>query len=148
MAKVANDLIVSVRGTDVKSVKFNNALTLKAGERLDIQVTTNVAVKLNPSAPTNAVVLVKFDAKDKNGAVDFCLETITAVQSSTYVEDFEKYIRENYLNTIMLAVNEKVRSVSAIVGFNLGTPAIAFGLTQKDENVADNVISFDIDRKK
>ena len=148
MAKEAKDLVVSVRGTDIKSAKFNNALTLKAGERLDMQVTTNVAVKLNAAAPTNAVVLVKFDAKDKNGAVEFCIETITAVQSNTYVEDFEKYIRENYLNSIMLAVNEKVRSVSAIVGFNMGTPAVAFGEPQTSKDNTDNVISFDVDRKK
>lgn len=148
MAKEVKDLVVSVRGTDIKSTKFNNALTLKAGERLDMQVTTNVAVKLNAAAPTNAVVLVKFDAKDKNGAVEFCIETITAVQSNTYVEDFEKYIRENYLNSIMLAVNEKVRSVSAIVGFNLGTPAVSFGATAVAKTNGDNVISFDADRKK
>ena len=36
MAKEAKDLVVSVRGTDIKSAKFNNALTLKAGERLDV----------------------------------------------------------------------------------------------------------------
>jgi len=148
MAKEVKDLIVSVRGTDVKSTKFNNALTLKAGERLDMKVTTNVAIKVNTASPTNAVVLVKFDAKDKNGAVEFFIETITAVQSNTYVEDFEKYIRENYLNSIMLAVNEKVRSVSAIVGFNLGTPAVVFGSISKDKEAEDNVISFDVDRKK
>lgn len=143
MAKEEKDLIVSIRGTDIKSAKFNNALTLKAGERLDIQVTTNVAVKLNTAAPTNAVVLVKFDAKDKSGAVEFTVETITAVQSSTYVEDFEKYIREKYLSSIMLAVNEKVRAVSSIVGFNLGTPAVAFGTLPEVKPAGDNVISFD-----
>lgn len=148
MARDTKDLVISIRGTDVKSAKFNNALTLKAGERLDIQVTTNVAVKLNTAAPTNAVVLVKFDAKDKNGAVDFCLETITAVQSNTYVEDFEQYIRAHYLNNIMLAVNEKVRAVSAIVGFNMSTPAVAFGETNVGKDNTSNIISFDSDRKK
>ena len=142
-----SDAVISIRGTDVKNVSYNNNFTMKPGERMDIKVKTNVAVRLNTSAPTNAVVLVKFEAMDASGSISFNLETITAVQSSTYVDDFEGVIKREYLPTIMLAVNERVRSVTSIVGLNVNTPPISFGNTQKPAS-EDNIVSFDADRNK
>jgi len=130
-----SNVTVSIRPVDVKSVSYKNEFKAKPGEKINIQVKTNLAVKLNPASPTAAVVFVKFEASDPSVGIEFIIETITAVQSSTFVDDFEKLIKEEYMNTILLAANEKIRSVATNVGLNVSSPAITFG----DK---DNVVSF------
>lgn len=133
--KLGKDAVFSIRSTDVKSVTYNNDFKVRPGEKINIKVNTNLAVRMNPAQPTSAVVFVKFEASDEESGLSFQMETVTAVSSSTYVDDFEEVIKSDYINTIMLAVNEKIRAVSGMVGFNVTTPAINFG----DK---DNLIKF------
>lgn len=122
-----SNAVFTIRGTDIKGVSFKNDFKAKPGEKMNIQVKTNVAVKMNPAAPTNAVVLVKFDAADPEAGIELVVETITAIQTDTYVEDLEEVIKKEYINVVMLAVNERIKSVCANVGLNISAPAIVFG---------------------
>ena len=138
--KLGKDAIFSIRSTDVKSVSYKNDFKVRPGEKINIQVKTNMAVRMNPAQPTSAVVFVKFEAGDENAGIAFEMETVTAVSSSTYVDDFEEVIKNEYLNVIMLAVNERIRAVAGMVGFNVTTPGINFG----DK---DNLIAFAANNK-
>lgn len=142
-----SDAIITVRGTDVKDVKYRNNFTLKPGERMDFQVKTNVAVKTNVNAPTNAIVIVKFETTDKTGAIVFTIETMTAVQSSTFIEDFEGEIKAKYMNAIMMAINEKIRAIAAVIGLNVSIPAIAFGDLKKAAETDSNIVPFETEKK-
>ena len=122
-----SNAVFTIRGTDVKAVTYKNDFKAKPGEKMNIQVKTNVAVKMNPASPTNAVVLVKFDAADPDAGIELCVETITAINTDTYVEDVEEVIKKEYINVVMLAVNERIKSVCANVGLNIAAPAIVFG---------------------
>ena len=108
--KLGKDAVFSIRSTDVKSVTYNNDFKVRPGEKINIKVNTNLAVRMNPAQPTSAVVFVKFEASDEESGLSFQMETVTAVSSSTYVDDFEEVIKSDYINTIMLAVNEKIPS--------------------------------------
>ena len=130
-----SNVTVSIRPCDVKSVTFKNDFKAKPGEKVNIQVKTNVAIKLAPEHPNNAAVLVRFEAADPTTGIELTIETITALTSSTFVDDFEKLIKEEYLNVIALAANEKIRTVATIMGLNVQVPAINFGNK-------DNIIEF------
>lgn len=134
---MAENLVISIRPTDVKSCSYVNDFRVKPGERVDIQVKTNLAIKTNPAQPTNAVVFVKFEASDPNKGISLQIETITAVVASTFVDDFEAVIRDEYINMIMLAVNERIRSVASNVGFNITVPGVNFGASN------GSVVNFD-----
>ena len=141
-----SEAIISIRGTEVQKTSYKNTFAAKQGERMNIDVKTNVAVKQNLNSPTDAAVFVRFEATEKSGALAFVLETITTVKSSTYVDDFEGVIKKDYVPVIMLAVNEKIRAITSVIGLNINTPPIAFGGQSKSED-DENIISFD-GRKK
>lgn len=133
---MANNAVFSIRPTDIKGCSYRNDFKVRPGEKVNIQVKTNLAVKTNPAQPTSAVVLVKFEAADANAGIFFEVETITSITADTFVDDLEGVIREEYLNIIMLAVNERIRAVAGTVGFNISVPAVNFG--DKDNLVAFN----------
>ncbi|MCQ2521152.1 MAG: hypothetical protein MJ105_02140 [Lachnospiraceae bacterium] len=120
------NVAVTIRPTDVRSVVYENKFSGKPGEPMKIQVKNNAGVKLNPAQPTMAVVGVKFEAKDEADTIRFELETVTAVQVSTFVDNLDDMIKENYMSTIMMAVNEKIRTVASMVGMNIAIPPIKF----------------------
>lgn len=131
------DVAVTIRPTDIRSMVYENKFSGKPGEAMKIQVKNNVGVKLNPAQPTVAVVGVKFEAKDEAGTINFILETVTAVQVSTFVDNLDDMIKENYLPTIMMAVNEKIRFAASMVGMNIAIPPIKF--EKKGEGLADDI---------
>ena len=47
---------VSIHPTEIRTLKFENAMTAKPGEQMKIQLKTGTAVKLNPNSPTTAAV--------------------------------------------------------------------------------------------
>ena len=130
-----SNVVVSIRPCDVKNVSYKNEFRAKPGEKINIQVKTNVAVKLAPDHPQNAAVLVRFEAADQATGIELIIETITALTSNTFVDDFEGLIKDEYLNTIVLAANEKIRTVATNVGLNVTTPTMNFGNK-------DNVVEF------
>ena len=81
---------------------------------------------LNPAAPTSAAVFTKFSAEDEEGKVKFELETATPVSVSTFVDNLDELIKEEYLNVILLAVNERIRMAATLVGLNINAPMVNF----------------------
>ncbi len=134
---------VTIRATDVKGIKFQNSFANKPGEPLRIKIKTSAGVQFNPETPTMGFVIIKFEANDENNNLALELETITTLSVSTYVDNLEDVIKKNYMNSIMLSVNEKVRSVASVVGLNLTVPAIKFnynaGEGSIDSEIMDNV---------
>ncbi len=117
---------VTIRPTDIRSMSYENKFQGKPGEAMKIQVRSNAAVKLNPAQPTMAVVGIKFEAKDEAETINFVVETVTAVQVSTFVDNLDEMIKTYYMPNIMMAVNEKIRAVSSMVGMNIAIPPVKF----------------------
>ncbi len=67
------EIKVSIRQTDVKSVQFSNKFKLTGNTQNKMNVSANVAVKLNPSQPTSAVVVCKVEAKDEADAIEVAM---------------------------------------------------------------------------
>ena len=83
---------------------------------------TQVGIKLNPAAPTTAMVLVKTTVGDEEKNLTLEIETMTLVVASTFVDNLDEIIKKQYLPILMISVNEKVRSVTATMGINLKLP--------------------------
>ncbi len=117
------DIRVSIGATNVKSVKYDNQYSAKPGEPLKMTVKTNYGIRLNPSAPTTAVVAVKYEAFDEEKkSITFEMETLTPVTVSTFVDNLDELIKKNYLNDVMIGVFEKIRSVTQLLGLNIQMP--------------------------
>lgn len=118
---------VNIGATTVKSVKYDNTFLGKPGEPTKLAVKTNFAVKLNPAQPTTALVIVKFVAEDEGSkSMSFELETVTSISVSTFVDNLDDLVKNNYMSSVMLAVNEKIKTLTSTLGLNLQTPAISF----------------------
>lgn len=126
---------INMRPTDIKGIKFNNSFMAKPGEPVKMEVKTNVGIKLNPAAPTMASVVVLFSARDEKETILLEVETVTMVTVSTFVDNLDKVIKENYINTIMMAVNEKIRVLATMVGLNITVPAIKFEYSDESESI-------------
>lgn len=120
------EVTVSIRTTEIKSMKYENTFSGKPGEQMKLQVKNGFNIMLNPASPTSAAVFSKFVAEDEEGKVKFELETATLVSVSTFVDNLDELIKQNYLNTICLAVNEKIRMTATLVGLNISAPMINF----------------------
>ena len=140
------DVKFSIRATDIRSLNYQNNFSGKPGEQMKMDVKTNVAVKLNSEVPTMALVCVKFEAKDVNGIMSLDLETMTQVSVSTFVDNLDEVIKKNYMTTIMLAVNEKIRMAATNLGLNIAVPPMVF--EYRDGNDGDNIVNFDENRRK
>lgn len=124
---------VAIRATDVKNVSFTNDFKIKPGEKINIQVKHNAGIRLNPAQPNNAVVFVKFEAEDAEHGIKLVVETITALQANTFVDDFEKLIKDEYFSVVMLAANERIRIIASTLGLNLSTPPMVIGGNNSNE---------------
>lgn len=120
------DVTVSIRTTEIKSMKYENTFSGKPGEQMRLQVKNGFNIMLNPAAPTSAAVFTKFSAEDEEGKVKFELETATPVSVSTFVDNLDELIKEEYLNVILLAVNERIRMAATLVGLNINAPMVNF----------------------
>jgi len=130
------DVKVTIAATNIKGLKYDNNFTAKPGEPLKLAVKTQLAVRLNPAAPTTAVVVVHFEVGDEEKkVVSMQMETWTAVSVSTFVDNLDEMIKKNYINDVMLAVNEKIRTTSALVGLNIQTPPIGFAYRDGEETL-------------
>ena len=130
------DVKVSIAATNIRSLKYENNFTAKPGEQIKLGVKTQLAVRLNPAAPTTAMVLVHFEVSDEEKkAVSMELDTLTPVNVSTFVDNLDDVIKKNYVNDVMLSVNEKIRVVSAMVGLNIQTPPISFAYRDGQDSI-------------
>lgn len=120
------EITVSIRTTEVRSMKYENTFSGKPGEQMKLQVKSGFNIMLNPAAPTSAAVFTKFTAEDEDGKIKFELELATPVSVSTFVDNLDTLIKENYMNVILLAVNEKIRIAASIVGLNINSPMVNF----------------------
>lgn len=124
---------ISIRTTDIKNVKYDNTFSGKPGEPMKLSVKTNFAVKLNPSQPTTALVCVKFSASDEEAStMTFEVETVTALQASTFVDNLDEVIKKNYIGMVMISVNEKIKALTSTLGLNLQVPAVSFNYVVSD----------------
>ena len=126
---------VSIHPTDIRALKYENAMNARPGEQMKVQIKTVNAVKLNPSAPTTALVMVKFEAADEGKHLQFEVDTVTGVTVDPAVDHLDEVIKKNYMGTIMLAVNEKVRAAAVALGVNLTIPRIDFKYQDGDESI-------------
>lgn len=126
---------LSIHPVEIKSFKYDNAMSLKPGEAMKIQMKTSTAVKLNPSVPTAAVAMVKFEAVDEKKSLQFEVDTLTAVVAESAVEKLDELIKNRYMGAILLAVNEKVRAATLILGLTITPPAIGFKYQDNNESI-------------
>ena len=107
------------------TLEYNNAYSAKPGEQIKMSVQTKVAVHLNPAAPTTAMAHVRFEIADEEKKyVNMVLETLTPFSVSTFIDNLDEMIKKNYMSDVMLAVNEKIRVVTALCGLGLQVPPI------------------------
>ena len=123
------DVKVTIGAANVKALTYDNRFGAKPNEQVKLNVKTQVAIELNPAAPTQAAVRVRFecnDGEEEKKNMVFVLDTITLVEVNTFVDNLDAFIKANFLNEIMVGVNEKIRMVSGSVGVNISTPPIVF----------------------
>jgi hypothetical protein len=122
-----SDKTIRFGQTEIKSIKYNNELTITPGVQVKLEVKNSVSVLLNMATPLTALVEFTFIAKDtENDKVSFELITCTPVTVSSFVDNLDKVIQERYMPRILLAVNEKIRAVATTVGMNIKVPDISF----------------------
>ncbi|MDE6530024.1 MAG: hypothetical protein K2K96_04545 [Lachnospiraceae bacterium] len=126
---------VSIHPVEIKSIKYDNTMTIKPGEAMKLQMKTSTAVKLNPSVPTAALAMVKFEAADESKNIQFEVETLTAVMAEPAVEKLDELIKAHYMGSILMAVNEKVRAAALMLGLTITPPAMAFKYQDDNESI-------------
>ena len=107
------------------------------GEKIALNVKSEAAIKPNTTNPVAALVAVKVEVTDPNQCIHMVIETITGVTVSTFIDDIEQYIKDNYMSVILMSANEKIRSVSALIGVPIRIPNPRFGISpmvEKDES--------------
>lgn len=117
------DINITINSTEVKAVRYSNNFSQKQGEKISMQIQNSVSVKLNPANPVMALVFIKVEAKDETNSMAFEIETLTGVMVNTFVDNLDDFVRKYYVPSIQLAVNEKVRSITAMLGLTIKLPA-------------------------
>lgn len=128
------DVQVTINPTEVKSVSYNNAFNKKPGEQIKLSVKSEAAIKLNPNNPVAGMVMVKVLVEDPDKCIQMEIETITGVTVSTFIDNLDQYIKERYLPVIIMSANEKVRSISALMGTPVRIPNPKFGAVPTQDN--------------
>jgi len=130
--KDVNDVMVTIAPTEVKSVRYDNTFKIQAGQQVKLAIKNTVGVQTSPTNPVAAHVLSKITVEDETKNISFEIETITPVTTSTYVDNLEEFIKRRYMSVVMLAVNEKVRNVTMLLGIPVRLPALRFGTQPAD----------------
>ena len=74
-----------------------------------------------------ALVLINIKVEDPDKSIQLAVETITGVTVSTFIDDLEGFIRSKYLPVIIMAANEKIRSLTMNLGMPIRLPNPVFG---------------------
>ena len=104
---------VVINPTEIRSVKYSNAFSKKPGEKIALSVRSEASIKLNPTNPVVAIVVVRVVVEDPDKCIQVDVETITGVTVSTFIDNLDQFIKDNYLSVIIMSANEKVRTLSA-----------------------------------
>lgn len=131
---------VAINPPDVKSLTYNNTFK-QAGQQIPLQVKTAVGIKLNPAAPTTAVVITKVEVGDEEKNITFNVELFTGVTVSTFVDNLDEFIKKNYMGYVMTAVNEKIRSISAGMGLAFKLPVLQHEYRPLAEDATSDYLS-------
>ena len=54
------------------------------------------------------------------------------------IDDIEQFIKDNYMSVILMSANEKIRSISALIGVPIRIPNPRFGESPLMENMEPN----------
>lgn len=118
---------VTINPTEIKSVNYNNNFTKKQGEQFSLQIKSGAMIKLNPTNPVMALVVLNTKVEDPDNCISITIETITGVTVSTFIDDLEGFIRTKYLPVIIMAANEKLRNLTTSLGIPIRLPNPVFG---------------------
>lgn len=132
------NVTVTINPTEIKTLSFNNNFTMKPGEKIALNVKSEAAIRPNATNPVAALVAVKVEVTDPNQSISMTVETITGVTVSTFIDDIEQFIRENYMSVILMSANEKIRSISALIGVPIRIPNPRFGGNPPMESMESN----------
>lgn len=113
---------VVINPTEIRSVKYSNAFSKKPGEKIALSVRSEASIKLNPTNPVVAIVVVRVVVEDPDKCIQVDVETITGVTVSTFIDNLDQFIKDNYLSVIIMSANEKVRTLSAVMGAPIKIP--------------------------
>lgn len=118
---------VTINPTEIKHIDYTNAFTKKPGEKIALQVKQDASIRLNPSNPVSAIVLLNVTIEDPDKCISLHVETITGVTVSTFIDDLEGFIRTKYLPTVVLSSNEKIRATTCCFGIPVRLPNPVLG---------------------
>ena len=119
---------VVINPTERRSVKYSNAFSKKPGEKIALSVRSEASIKLNPTNPVVAIVVVRVVVEDPDKCIQVDVETITGVTVSTFIDNLDQFIKDNYLSVIIMSANEKVRTLSAVMGAPIKIPNPKFNV--------------------
>ena len=119
---------VVINPTEIRSVKYSNAFSKKPGEKIALSVRSEASKKLNPTNPVVAIVVVRVVVEDPDKCIQVDVETITGVTVSTFIDNLDQFIKDNYLSVIIMSANEKVRTLSAVMGAPIKIPNPKFNV--------------------
>ena len=119
---------VVINPTEIRSVKCSNAFSKKPGEKIALSVRSEASIKLNPTNPVVAIVVVRVVVEDPDKCIQVDVETITGVTVSTFIDNLDQFIKDNYLSVIIMSANEKVRTLSAVMGAPIKIPNPKFNV--------------------
>lgn len=113
---------VTINPTEIKSINYSNTFSKKPGEKISLSIKSEAQIKLTPNNPVVAIISVNTTVEDPDGCIAMQVETITGVQVSTYIDNLDQFIKRRYLPVIIMAANEKVRNLSAVLGAPIRLP--------------------------
>ena len=119
---------VVINPTEIRSVKYSNAFSKKPGEKIALSVRSEASIKLNPTNPVVAIAVVRVVVEDPDKCIQVDVETITGVTVSTFIDNLDQFIKDNYLSVIIMSANEKVRTLSAVMGAPIKIPNPKFNV--------------------
>ena len=125
---------VTINPTEIRSVNYSNAFSKKPGEKISLSIKSEASIKLNPTNPVVAIVIVKVTVEDPDKCINMEIETITGVTVSTFIDNLDQFIKERYLPVIIICANEKVRALSAMMGTPIKVPNPRFGMAISGNN--------------
>ncbi len=136
------DVKVSISPTNIKNLKFDFNPPAPSSEPMKLGIKTAWKVALNPAAPTQALVIVHFEVGDEEKKnISLEMDTWTHVSVSTFVDNLDEMIKKNYMRDVMLAVNEKFRTIALMLGLTVQTPAITFAYREGEESLDTEIFT-------
>ena len=121
------NISVEMNPTEIIKLDYDNDFFKTVGKSLSISMKSEASVRLNSANPVMAMVVVTTTVIDKEEIFKFEAVTITGVKVSTFVDDLEGFIKEKYMPIILTANNEKIRTVSHLIGAPIQLPNPTFG---------------------